>query len=59
MAFSLYILYSKWHFKLDLNQTWYDKWILVVGDITIIFHGSLNMGVSDDLFAYNLTFWRL
>ena len=51
MAFSLYILYSKWHFKLDLNQTWYDKWILVVGDITIIFHGWLNMGVSDELFA--------
>ena len=50
MACLLYFLHSKWQFTFDLNQTWYDEWFLVVGDIIIIFHGSVNMTVEVNLF---------
>ena len=51
MAFFLYFLHSKWQFMFDLNQTWYNEWFLVVGDIIIIFHGSVNMTIAVNLFA--------
>ena len=59
MVFFLYFLHSKWQFTFDLNQTWYDEWFLVVGDITIILHGSVNMAVEVNLFAYSLVIWHL